>query len=131
MGGGRGGAVLESPLADLEVGALLNLPGVVVPLDFASNIEATADTETGLGSSSSFGPCKPPSTKLVGISTRSKLVEELSASVPGLVSDGTRIVSPIGQTARRDTGHARTVELDIGVGSIGAARLDLYSSSSE
>jgi len=49
FGGGRGGAVLESPLAGLELGALFILLGVIVSLAFASNIDATAETDTDLG----------------------------------------------------------------------------------
>lgn len=54
FGGGRGGAVLESPLADLELGALFILLGVMLSLAFASNIDATAETETALGASCSL-----------------------------------------------------------------------------
>lgn len=51
--GGRGGAVLEIPLADLDIGVLLATLGVGLSLVFASNIEAIAATDTGLCTSSS------------------------------------------------------------------------------
>jgi hypothetical protein len=126
--GGRGGAVLESPLAEREGGALFPLlgdtPGVE-PFAFASNMDATADTDTDLWTSSPFVPalCSFPSFKLEGISIRSKLVEELRASAPGIVSNVFEGMSA-GRPPGRTTGHARTVEFEMGVGSMGAARLD-------
>jgi hypothetical protein len=99
----------------------------VTSFPFASNIEATAATDTGLCTSSSVVARNPPSFRLFGISTRSKLVDELSVCV-SLVSWGTMSgvlrVSDTDRLPGSFTGQARTVELDIGVGSMGTIRLD-------
>jgi hypothetical protein len=128
--GGRGGAVLEIPLADLEPGVAFILLGAALSFAFASNIEATAATDTDRCTSSSLALCKLPSFKLLGISTCSKLVEELSASLGDTVSEAFR-TSGTGRPPGSFTGQARTTELDIGVGSMGTARLDRYNSSSD
>ena len=121
--GGRGGAVLEIPLADREAGALFPRPGARTSLDFASNIEATAATDTGRCTSSSCAVSRPPSFKLPGISMRSKLVEELNASLGDAAVELRWGVSGTERPPGSFTGNARTVELDTGVGSMGTARL--------